>query len=247
MLANDTFAINLADDWTNATLDLITTQRPQDVPPAVNFGSLWWDEKRNILYQFGGEKSQLPQRDDVPVTDESIWGFIPNDSGSVIWSEYVGSTANTTWTQGIVRPSHGFSGSDGKNGYFFGGVASYFTDNYFTQLPFLIPGLLTFDFDSRLLENSTNVPDMSSQWVPNGQIVSIPIFGAQGVLVVLGGGSGAPNAGEEGNAAFNNITIFDIANNRWLWQLATGDTIPSRRNNFCAVGVQGSNHSTSEM
>ena len=121
---NDTLAIPLAENWNNVTLNLLRTVRASDAPIAVNFQSLWWDAKQNTIYSFGGERSGLPQRANVPTTEESIWGFNLNGSGGGIWEEYVGSTAETTWPQGLVRPTNGFWSSDGDTGYFFGGISN---------------------------------------------------------------------------------------------------------------------------
>ena len=63
---NDTLAIPLAEDWNNVTLNLVRTQRSAKAPIAVNFQSLWWDPKQNTIYSFGGERSGLPQRANVP-------------------------------------------------------------------------------------------------------------------------------------------------------------------------------------
>ena len=251
---NDTFAINLSEDWTNSTLKLTHTQRTSKVPPGWNFESLWWDKKRNVIYQFGGEKPYIYQRASAPNPEESIWGLTPDGNGSGSWAEYVGSTANATWPQGILRPSHGFSGSNDTSGYFFGGVAGSHTDAQYTGPTISVPGLLTFDYDSYVFNNMSTVPDSeytvamevsgSLDDAPflNGQMLSVSNFGTEGLLVAL------PNPGEGG--AFNNITIFDIASQQWLWQSAVGngnDDIPSVRNDFCAVWVQGNNSDTSEM
>ena len=255
MTVNDTFAINLSEDWTNSTLRLPSTQRASEVPPGVNFGNLWWDKNRNVIYQFGGEKPYLYQRSSAPNPEESIWGLTPNGNGSGSWAQYVGSTANATWPQGLLRPSHGFSGSNGTSGYFFGGVAGTHTDAQFTGHTISVPGLLTFDYSSFVFNNKTNVPgseytvardvsgSLDAPSFQNGQMLFTASFGAGGLLIAL------PNPGK-GGGAFNNITIFDISSQQWLWQLATGsgnDDIPTLRNDFCAVWAQGNSSDTSEM
>ena len=244
VIVNDTLAIPLAEDWTNVTLNLVHTQRSTEAPIALNFQSLWWDAKQNTIYSFGGERSKLSQRNNTPTPDASIWGFSLNGTGGGSWVEYVGSTANTTWPQGLVRPTNGFWSSDDDTGYFFGGIGNDHTDTSFSGSEFqLVPGLVTFLFASHTMSNSTNVADNASQLAYAGRMIHVPAFGAKGVLVPLGGG---PGLTEAGSGFFNNITIFDIDSQTWLSQTAKGD-IPVPRSTFCAFGVQGGDNSTFEM
>ena len=241
---NDTLAIPLAEDWNNVTLNLVRTVRSAEAPIAVNFQSLWWDAKQNTIYSFGGERSGLPQRANLPTTEESIWGFDLNGAGGGNWTEYVGSTAETTWPQGLVRPTNGFWSSDDTTGYFFGGLGNDHTDISFSGSDFqIVPGLVTFDFASHVLRNSTNVADEISQWANVGRMIHVPSFGPQGVLIPLGGG---PGQSEAGSGFLNNITIFDIDSQTWLSQAAHGD-IPVPRSTFCSFGVQGGDNTTFEM
>ena len=226
------------------TLNLVRTSRSADAPIAVNFQSLWWDPKQNTIYSFGGERSGLSQRANLPTPDDGIWGFNLNGNGSGEWVEYVGSTADTTWPQGFVRPTNGFWSSDGDTGYFFGGLGNDHTDIAFSTSDFqIVPGLVTYDFASRTLRNSTNVADRISQWAYVGRMIYVPAFGPKGVLIPLGGG---PGQSEAGSGALNNITIFDIDSQTWLSQAAKGD-IPVPRSTFCSFGVQGGDNSTFEM
>ena len=244
MIENDTLAIPLAEDWTYVTLNLVRTPRSTEVPIALNFQSLWWDAKQNTTYSFGGERSALPQRASIPTPDDAIWGFSLNGTGGGSWVEYVGSTANTTWPQGLVRPTNGFWSSDDNIGYFFGGLGNNYTDISFSGSEFQIePGLVTFDFASHTLSNSTNVADKISQWAGAGRMIHVPAFGPKGVLIPLGGGPGQSEAGSD---FLNNITIFDIGSQTWLSQAAKGD-IPVPRSTFCSFGVQGGDNSTFEM
>ena len=240
-------AIDLSQDWTNSTVAPVRTHKSSDAPYSLNFQALWSDEKNERVYIFGGEKSGLPQRSSLPVPPEAVWGLSLSGNGSGTWDEYVGSTANAPFPQGIVRPTDGFSVSSGTNGYFFGGLGGDMSSTSLDGFFEFLPGIVTLDFDPLGLTNTTNVAWPSSSWIAPGQVVFSPAFGKQGVLVVLGGG---PGPGIAGGPPFNNITIYDIDSQKWLWQLATGnggDSIPDPRNNFCAVGVQGGDNSTFEM
>lgn len=49
-----TLGIDLSQDWTNASLAVVSTLKPSDVP-ALDFQSLWWDqEQRRALLFCGG-------------------------------------------------------------------------------------------------------------------------------------------------------------------------------------------------
>ena len=243
-IVSNTFAIDFSQDWTNSTVATTALVRP---PSAVAFNSqtLWWNEKNGTIYCFGGENSGYHSSMTTP--QESIWGLCPDDHGGGDWTEYVGPTSVTPFPQGILRPSNGFYGDDGENGYYFGGDIDRSSSPSIT-LPWgqaiFAPGLLTFNFNSLVLTNDTNVAthvDSSSSAAP-GRMVHAPSFGNAGILVALGGGSGRIEAG----GPFNNISIFDLKSKTWYYQTATG-TIPSPRSKFCAVGVQEKDMSSFEM
>ena len=74
----------------------------------------------------------------------------------------------------------------------------------------------------------------------------VPLFGVDGLLILLGGGcvpNGQPFSGQ-GN--FNNITIYDLQSQTWHFQSATGK-IPDPRTSFCAVGASSSDNATYDM
>lgn len=73
-----------------------------------------------------------------------------------------------------------------------------------------------------------------------GTMINIPNYGSRGILIVLGGGNYNHIRG------FNNITIYDKAEQKWYYQTATGD-IPRPRAFHCAVGIQSKEGSTFEM
>ena len=242
--ANDTLAINLSEDWTNSTLEMVSTVRPSAAPIALDHQSLWWDDNKKIIYCFGGEKPLLPQRSSNTTPVDSIWAFTPFGNGSGNWSQFVGPTADITFPQDILRPTNGFSAFDNTTGYFFGGLVGANSDPSLTYEFVFSSGLLTFDFETGLLQNSTNVPTAVHAWANVGGMIGVSAFGQRGTLIAIGGGPGQSELGT--SAPLNNITIFDIASQTWLSQTATGD-IPTPRSDFCAVGVQGGDNSTFEM
>ena len=228
----------------NSTVATTTIVRPPSAT-AFNSQTLWWDEKNGTIYCFGGENSGY--HNSMATPQESIWGLSPDDHGGGNWTEYVGPTSQTPFPQGILRPTGGFNGDDGENGYYFGGHVDRSSSPSIT-LPWgqtvFTPGLLTFNFDSLMLTNNTNVATHieGGSSAASGRMVHAPSFGKAGILVALGGGAGPIEAG----GAFNNISIFDLESKTWYYQAATG-TIPSPRSSFCAVGVQEKTKSSFEM
>ena len=222
---------------------MISTERPSSAPVALDYQSLWWDEKKKVIYCFGGEKSFLPQRYSAPVPKDSIWTFTPFGNGSGVWNESIGPNADTPFPQDIFRPTNGFSAFDSTTGYFFGGFVGNYSDPDVSHGFAFSPGFLMFDFQTGLLQNSTNVPNTVNYAANAGRAIHVPVFGNRGTLIAMGGGPGQSVLGE---ASFNNISIFDIASQRWFSQITDGDA-PTQRSDFCAVGVQGGDNSTYEM
>ena len=242
---NTTLSIDLSMDWTNRTLNLISTPRLDNSQP-MNFQNLWWSKHDGMIYCFGGEVwsgSQTPP--------ESIWGFLPDGHGGGIWTEIVGPTAAKSFPPQILRPAGGASAYDDESAYYLGGFASPGTSiavhlDWGQTRP--APGFLEFDFSSRTLSNSSNDGSyfasiyIQSQGLQSGVMLDVPSFGHKGILLVIGGGDFS--GGQQAN--FNNITIFDKDKQKWHSQSASGD-IPDPKRSFCAVGVQGGDNSTYEM
>ncbi len=72
-------------------------------------------------------------------------------------------------------------------------------------------------------------------------MINVPIYGENGLLVIMPSGSGDP-----GDFAFNNLTLYDKKTKKWYSQIPSGE-IPTLRSGFCAVGVKGDENSSFEM
>jgi hypothetical protein len=72
-------------------------------------------------------------------------------------------------------------------------------------------------------------------------------YGKAGVLVILGGDDPTSPNSIAGSAlrGMENVTVYDIHNQLWYHQAATGD-VPGSKFGFCIVGAQGDNN-TYEM
>ena len=104
------------------------------------------------------------------------------------------------------------------------------------SVEFYNTGLLRFNFKTLTLTNSS---ELGSPLL-GGALLNVPIYGPNGILIVLGGLDNDQRVG------FNNISVFDKNEQKWYSQVAEGD-IPQPRSLFCAVGVQGKAHATFEM
>lgn len=246
-LENQTLAIDLSTSWTNSSLNLISTKRPDGAIP-LNRQTLWWDEKRKTVYCFGGEKSYgNPVGNSYSTPPESIWEFTPdsNGKGSGNWTQTIGPASTQAFPSDLVRVAGGISAHDDSNAYYLGGYVSAATSPKVSFLNnvglFNIPGMLNFDFNTLDLSNTTAGGGYASQyksgnWLNMGAMLSAPKFGSEGVFILLG---------DEENA-FTNITIFDKKSQTWHTQTATG-VIPAPRTLFCAVAVENSDTHTLEM
>lgn len=248
-----TLGIDLSRDWTNSSLDFITTPRPVG-SLAMNFQKLWWDEADNIVYCFGGERSFFAVSTRVPT--ESIWRFHPNGQGGGNWSEIVGPLGTKSFPPDIIRPAAGASAVNGaiRKAYYIGGFESSSTSPEL-GLPINItraaPGLLTFSFDSLTLTNTSDGGYFASEYSQSfaarpGAMLNVSPFGINGVLIVIGGSGPVGTNVVPVFALFNNITVFDPFEQKWYSQTATWD-VPEPRQDFCVVGIQGSDNSTYEM
>lgn len=234
---NNTYGLDLSKDWTNATLKMIQTERPSDSPP-LDDEVLWYDNKHNTIYCFGGFKSFATKAlDDLKAPPDSIWGFKPDGEGSGTWHQVLGPISKP-FPSDIHRITYGMSASDGSRAYYLGGFGSWVTSPGMPQSGISPPGLLMFDFETLTITNSSDDGYIPSQ--TPGAMINIPIYGENGVLAIL------PKFDERKNVGFNNITFYDKKNKKRYTQVASGD-IPEPRSNFCAVGIEGDEKPYFEM
>ena len=205
--------------------------------------ALWFDEKRNLIYCFGGFRTFIMDSLD-PTPWESMWAFTPDGRGSGNWKEVLGPMGTKVFPPNIVRPYYGGFCNDESSGYYIGGYVSDRSTLSVTK-QVISRGLLTFRFDDLSLTNTSDGnygrSRQRDEMFGSGKVVNVPTFGTGGVIILLG----------EGNPtqviSFNNITIYDKIEQRWYSQLASGD-LPEPRSDFCIVGTPGTTASnTFEM
>lgn len=232
---NETYGLDLSKNWSNSSLVLTRTQRPPNGMP-LSGQALWFDEKRNMIYCFGGFRTFVGDPLD-PTPFESMWAFTPDGRGSGNWKEVLGPTGTNVFPSNIVRPYSGGFCNDESSGYYVGGYQSRLSTpsrKYSTEI--VSRGLLTVRFDDLYIQNTSDGNygrSLSRENIAgSGKMVNIPTFGTGGIIILLG----------EGNLiqviSFNNITIYDKTEQKWHSQLASG-AVPEPRSDFCIVGILG--------
>lgn len=232
---NSTCGLDLSKNWTNSSVVLTCTERPAKAL-ALNTEALWFDDKRNSIYCFGGDMSFAY---DYPVKTpfESIWAFTPDGKGAGSWKEVLGPTGAKPFPSKILRRSSGAVASNESHGYYLGGwvnmATSPLSSTNRNKLE-LVPGLLTLNFTDLAI---TNTSDDVHEY---GRMIDVPSYGTSGVLILLSKGTW-PDL-----LPFNNVSIYDKTKQIWYSQLASG-AIPDPRISYCIVGIRGTKSDTFEM
>ena len=224
---NATLGLDLSKDWTNKSLTLIRTERPQ-TSYSRNSQALWFDSRKNIIYCFGGDNAW----DNTLLPLDSFLGFTPDGNGGGNWTEVLGFVGEK-----IHGTSSGMITSDNNDAYYLGGWISPGTSPT-VSMHYSNIGLLQLNFATFTLTNSSELgfPFLG------GVLLNVPIYGANGVLITFGGN----NQDQDQIVNFNKINVFDKKEQKWYSQIAEGD-IPRPRMWFCAVGVHGKGHTSYEM
>lgn len=240
---NKTLAIDLSQSWNTGSVSAtLNPTNDRDVitrRPTMFYNGL--KEKVNI---YGGWP--YPSNDSIgPVTSSS---FTPGAAEVTLTTDFEkgdGSsfTKMTRKAGGLFTQSptayyniggHGADTSDPDFGTFNGLYSAYYT----------LAGMLVYDFATETWTNETL--DFMRL---HGDAQYVPIFGDEGVLVLLGGDEPTlQNPVTDGGSLvpMDSIRVYDIANKKWYTQKATGK-IPASRYNLCSVAVSGANSTSYEM
>ena len=243
---NFTLAIDLSSSFSTLSKNNGVPIRSIDKGscPNFNFIRFWTDEVANTVYAYGGQLSGLtPGAGVTTVPLESLWSFNPRSDGGT-WQT---SDQSSFILSDITRPSLGSATSGSIGGFNLGGYASRLTSqktNIHDKIP--VPGLQFYNFTSKEFLNYS-----ATGFTPDGTAVYsgtayVSIWGTTGLLVAFGGQmSSNLSRFLEGEAylTMSNISLFDPSTQSWHYQLATGD-IPTQRDRFCVVGINGDDNST---
>lgn len=230
-----TISLPLDASWTNATVPLRSIPR---IPRPAKYTALWPDPAGKRVYLWGGEG---PYQAAATAADGLLYALAPDGGGGAAW-DVVGA-ANPDAFAALYRGTQTTAATCAGVGYSLGGLATAASDAKVAGAGTLaIPGLVAYDFATRLWANRTvPFPQSTTQL---GQSACAP-FGApaaKGLVVFVGGAfASLTNADSAQLLPMNNISFYDAAADRWHWQTATGDALPGGRHGHCSVGVAGSN------
>ncbi|KZM21775.1 hypothetical protein ST47_g7169 [Ascochyta rabiei] len=195
--------------------------------PSVSGGVLWPDITNKLFYLFGGEYNDVASVQ--PFT--KLWYF------DVVYNTW-NQTSPSPTQSGISWPAFG-SGivTEGGTAYYYGGYLSNKTTPKWNSDPLMLSSLISFDMDTQTWSNQTY--DSTSR--AGGSLQYLPAS-ASGILVYFGGIEGDSEGGVR-YANMSEIRVFDINENKWFTQIASGD-VPSPRRGVCAGVAWANDHSS---
>ncbi|KAI1267168.1 hypothetical protein F5Y18DRAFT_330766 [Xylariaceae sp. FL1019] len=251
---NDFITLDLTTSWSIDSPPLKGLPQPSG-PPAISEGYLW--NSFDSLFLYGGQfdyPSSLP-------TSVSTWQY---EIASAKWTEFQSPTTSdgqysddagvpvqrAAEGAGISVPELGLS-------WYFGGHLDWATTEGWSNwirriylkslLEFTHPGYANSQV--RSLDNA-GAPDGGTYrnitWAgeqnqdgfterADGVIVYVPGWGADGIVLGLGGGVVGEDETTDAFASMSTIDVYDIASSQWYHQETSGDDIPQVRVNPCAV------------
>lgn len=115
-VADTLISIDLTKHWTNSSVVLHSSLKPDGVP-SLNNGGIWTDLRNNIMYTgFAGVNSFFGNSNTSP---QGLWSFSPDGNGGGSW-ENLNNTADASFVN-QPRPFDGSVASGDGSGYFLGG------------------------------------------------------------------------------------------------------------------------------
>ncbi|ORY18722.1 hypothetical protein BCR34DRAFT_660075 [Clohesyomyces aquaticus] len=183
--------------------------------PSVQGGVLWPDTVNKVVYMYGGENYGGP-----PV-EFALWYY---DVAYSTWNKSNASVADVkraSWGAGAVA-------QDKALGFYYGGwLTNASVPGYNAQTP--LSNMLIYEMKSNTFRNATG-PDA----IPRAEGVMVYLPAGDGGMLVYFGGIEFPygNSTRTG-VPMSRIYLYDIANDKWYTQNASGD-VPEQRRRFCA-------------
>ena len=230
MAATTLLSIDLTQNWTNATVAIHSTIKP-DGAPNLNGPSLWYHEAENLIYSgftgwnssFGGNPSLSPL---------SLWTFQPDGNGSGAWSEAINAESSMWSLQNLTRPGGRLMAFDSNSAWIVGGFQYVSLEQDLTRS--LIPGMVRFDMASRSFTNSSIECCNATLGIDWGALHYVPSFGPAGIFIAMGGFNGYIMID------FGTVSVFDPVKHEWWNQTTTGSK-PRPREEFCTAGINSTN------
>ena len=232
MAASTLLSIDLERNWTNATVEIHSTTKPNRAPN-LNGPSLWYHESENLIYSgFTGWNSSFG--DDPNLPPLSLWTFQPDGDGSGAWSEAITAESSIWSREQLTRPDEPLMAFDFNSAWILGGITSGWIPIQYVSPESLIPGMIQFDMTSRSFTNSSVECCNATGSVYRGALQYVPSFGPAGIFIAMGGFNGYSLID------FGTISVFDPARHEWWNQTTTGSN-PSPRQEFCSAGINSTN------
>ena len=191
---------------------------------------VWYDPDDNFVYERGGWS--------YDGSNFELWSFTPDNQGDTNWQQDAASSEaqqyNPTFGSAFAASSSAFYSLSGEE----------------SDQSYAVQGFLEYNFGTSSWSNTSSIGSYASGYTVQGQAVSVPNFGDDGVLLFVGGDSpwNSTYYYEAGVALVDmgNITIYDVKSSTWFYQEATGD-IPPPRSEFCSAGAVSADNSSYEM
>jgi len=251
--ANATRMIPLDEPWTNRTLQI--HEISNEFLPATNHPILWVDETGNMIYTFAGDASEPNTTYQSAQQYFKLSSDLPN---GLTWS--TANPANDKLFANLRKPSRSASTVCNGVGYALGGYGSAGADNYFAQddnssARIAVPGLLTYNFSTRVWANeSIRAPfaagtnpfggDLNDHYPSGGYAVCLPDVGDAWVVMFFGGRAYSGDGREKKPMPFSHMLFYDVARKQFRWQDTTGAEsygLPRARRDGCATIAKGKN------
>ena len=233
---NDTVSLDLSQSWENGSVAPFMST-PKDNILVLNDQYLWPAPDNSSFYAAGGIISSLsfasptaPPRSftqyslpDAGASGRGNWSTVPLAPASIYPS--------------LRRPAGGLSAVAGSKAYILGGFQMLQSR---ALQP--LPGMLTYDMAANQWANESAAGFSPTGTAIFGRMEHLPGFGAQGVLLALGGQIPDPSQPwtDEGLNLldFGDVYVYDIAGRTWHHQKATGaapGAVPDPRDMFCSA------------
>ena len=234
-LASTLLSIDLSQNWTNATVTIQSTTKPNGAPN-LNSPSLWYHEAEGLIYSgFAGWNSSFGDEPNLPPL--SLWTFKPDGTGSGTWNEII-AAQSSVWSQ-LTRPGKPLMAFDSTSAWALGGTTSEWIGG--TAANDLIPGMIQFDMGSRLFSNFSVQCCNATGSIYRGALQYVPSFGPAGIHIAMGGIHQTAAENESPSLIdFGTVSVFDPTKREWWNQTTTGSK-PSPRIEFCTAGVNSTN------
>ncbi|KAF4815689.1 Kelch repeat-containing protein [Colletotrichum siamense] len=231
---NSTLSIDLSTSWSSSNVTIRIIDKPTT---GMDGQAMWKNEGMNAFYIWGGH---LPYGGKID--RPKSWKFEADGKGGGEW--LTESPANPSFFGELKRCEEGAYVSTGDTAFWFGGIASGWTNSNPASQP--VPGIISYNMTTKVWSNDTT-PNFSAfsayGTIVGGGAVYIPTFGSNGLIVVMGGVTFTLDPSQKtpnGWMDFSNLTFYDPITKNWYWQKATG-TPPTARRGFCYVGAEGKN------